>query len=229
MISVWQFFLHETGWVAKIVLGILLFFSLASWAIILAKYLTLKRVKRQNTLFRRAFHKAGKFSEATEIATRHPASSAASIFKRSYDEVSSQAQQGGVRWDLVEREMGREQRAYHARLRSGLAFLATTAGATPFIGLFGTVWGIMNAFRQIGLSGSSSLATVAPGISEALINTAAGLFAAIPALMAYNLFVNGLRRIAEDDLDFSDMLLTLLMKRVPARTTPSQTPGGSVS
>lgn len=228
MLTVWQFFIHETGWVAKVVLGILLLFSFASWAIIAAKYVTLKRVKRQNAQFQSKFIHAQRFSDAKALAGQLDVSTLAGLFNGAYAELNSQNKESRVRWDLVEREISRAHRSSLKRLRGGLPFLATTAGATPFIGLFGTVWGIMNAFRQIGLVGTSSLATVAPGISEALINTAAGLFAAIPALIAYNLFVNSIRGISEDNVDFTDQLMVLLVKRLsqPVEEAAGM-PGGS--
>ena len=110
---------------------------------------------------------------------------------------------------LLERSLLRASRIESARLSRYLPFLATTAAATPFIGLFGTVWGIMEAFSSIGTSGSTSITAVAPGISEALINTAAGLFAAIPALLAYNYFVQQLRLARGEMEDFTLEFLNL--------------------
>ena len=136
------------------------------------------------------------------------------LFRAGYAEIEAQIAHGGgtqtIRsLDSVERSLMRASRIESARLSRFLPFLATTAAATPFIGLFGTVWGIMGAFGNIGATGSTSITAVAPGISEALINTAAGLFAAIPALIAYNAFIQRLRRARGEMEDFTLEFLNL--------------------
>ena len=136
------------------------------------------------------------------------------LFRAGYAEIEAQIAHGGgaqtIRsLDSVERSLMRATRIESARLSRYLPFLATTAAATPFIGLFGTVWGIMGAFGTIGATGSTSITAVAPGISEALINTAAGLFAAIPALIAYNAFIQRLRRARGEMEDFTLEFLNL--------------------
>jgi len=122
---------------------------------------------------------------------------------------------GGERLDAVHRAMRRAAALEIARLERYLPFLATTASATPFIGLFGTVWGIMASFHGIGQQGSANLAVVAPGISEALIATAAGLAAAIPAVIAYNYFVNRVKHWATEMEGFTMDLLNLVARPVP--------------
>lgn len=202
---------------AKLVFAILVIFSLASWAVIFTKALQLARARKQGEEFLSIFRRSSRFSEVSHAAERLPATPLAGLFQAGYAEIDAQIKAaapsrsqppderpaeggGGSRRYLLkslpalERSLGRSVRVELAELARWTPFLATTAAATPFIGLFGTVWGIMVAFRDIGRTGSTSLVTVAPGIAEALINTAAGLFAAIPALVAYNYFANRLRR-----------------------------------
>ncbi|HEX2163808.1 MAG TPA: MotA/TolQ/ExbB proton channel family protein [Thermoanaerobaculia bacterium] len=215
--------IFETFWnsgpMAKAVFAVLVFFSLASWAIVVAKAVQLRRADRHSRRFLDTFHKSKRFSEVSAVATRLHASPMVGIFQAGYAEIDAQMKAAGVSPDggayrlrsltSLERTL---QRAIHVEL-SGLtrwtSFLATTAAAAPFIGLFGTVWGIMVAFGDIGLTGSTSLAVVAPGIAEALVNTAAGLAAAIPALVAYNYFAARLRRLRVRMEDFSLEFLSL--------------------
>ncbi|MGH9367276.1 MAG: MotA/TolQ/ExbB proton channel family protein, partial [Thermoanaerobaculia bacterium] len=199
--SLWTFF-QETGPTAKVVLGILSLFSLISWIIIFAKYLRLRRVARQSEKFVIFFRKSKRFSEVNGIASQLPDTPLTTLFRAGYAELDAQVKAnrpedpavtaGGAGKLLiknisgVERALERAITAEVSRLTKYMTFLATTASACPFIGLFGTVWGIMQSFRAIGNTGSTSIVAVAPGISEALINTAAGLAAAIPALVFYN-------------------------------------------
>ena len=134
------------------------------------------------------------------------------LFRAGYAEIEAQVAHDGAKvrsLDSVERSLIRASRIEASRLSRYVPFLATTAAATPFIGLFGTVWGIMVSFAAIGSTGSTSITAVAPGISEALINTAAGLFAAIPALLAYNAFVQRLRGARGEMEDFTLEFLNL--------------------
>ncbi|HUO87470.1 MAG TPA: MotA/TolQ/ExbB proton channel family protein [Thermoanaerobaculia bacterium] len=215
--------LFDTFWasgpMAKVVLAILVFFSLVSWAIIVAKAVQLNRADEHSRRFLDTFHKSKRFSEVSASAPRLHASPMVGIFQAGYAEIDAQMKAAGAAAEgssyrlrslpSLERAL---QRAIHVEL-SGLSrwtsFLATTAAVTPFIGLFGTVWGIMVAFGEIGLTGSTSLAVVAPGIAEALVNTAAGLGAAIPALIAYNYFAARLRQVRVRMDDFSLELLSL--------------------
>src|SRR5215471_5632186 len=203
-------FFSETGLTAKIVLGILLFFSLVSWAIIFAKFIRLRRVSRQSEKFVAFFRKSKRFSEVNTFAGELSDTPLTTLFKAGYAELDAQVKAnraddapttGGGSGKLliknisgIERALERAIGVEMSRLTRNMTFLATTASACPFIGLFGTVWGIMQSFRAIGVTGSTSIAAVAPGISEALVNTAAGLAAAIPALIFYNYFMGKVRQ-----------------------------------
>jgi len=204
----------QAGPVAKAVLLVLLFFSIASWAVIFAKLRTLRRAERQSDEFLRLFRASKNLGAMFEEVKRYPASPVVSLFREGFRELGHHARgnphpagtPGGTPSSVPpERSagllegLGRTLR--HASLQElsqmerYLIFLATTGSVTPFIGLFGTVWGIIDAFAAIGAAGSANLGAVAPGIAEALIATAAGLFAAIPAVISYNYFVNRIRAI----------------------------------
>ena len=213
-------FFAETGTTAKVVLGILLFFSLVSWAIIFAKWIRLRRVSRQSEKFVTFFRKSKRFSEVNTFAGELSDTPLTTLFKAGYAELDAQVKAiradenpttgGGSQGKLliknisgIERALERAIGVEMSRLTKSMTFLATTAAACPFIGLFGTVWGIMESFRAIGQTGSTSIAAVAPGISEALVNTAAGLAAAIPALIFYNYFMGKVREQRAGMEDFS--------------------------
>jgi biopolymer transport protein TolQ len=219
-VEILRFFV-QTGWVAKIVLVTLLLFSLASWSVILAKWREFASARRASERFLRLFRKATRLNEAAEMAPRHRSSPLSAIFQAGYTELEANIRNArrttgpetqlkirsldGVARSL-ERAIGSEQE----RLQRALPLLATTASATPFIGLFGTVWGIMNTFRAIGETGSTSILTVAPGIAEALVNTAAGLLAAIPAVIAYNHLLAKTRHLRRRMDDFALEFLNLV-------------------
>jgi len=203
----------SVGLVGKVVFGILALFSLASWTIMILKYLHLGKAERHSNRFSEVFRTSRKFSEVSSAAGEHVASPLVGLFQAGYAEIDAQvkAQQGdGDRSEKyrikslmsLERSLRRALSVELQMLSKGTPFLATTAAAAPFIGLFGTVWGIMIAFNDIGLSGSASLVAVAPGIAEALINTTAGLAAAIPALVGYNYFGTRLRLVRFQMDDF---------------------------
>lgn len=205
----------SAGPTAKAVLIVLALFSLASWAIIIGKIWSFSRARTASKKFLAHFRKSRKFADVLSIADRCEASPLVGIFRAGYAELDQQVKAGREvapsdtgrlfvkSLTGIERALERAAGVETTRLTKSLSFLATTASATPFIGLFGTVWGIMGAFRQISLSGSTSIVAVAPGISEALINTAAGLVAAVPALIAYNNF-NGRVRVARSEMrDFA--------------------------
>jgi biopolymer transport protein TolQ len=215
-------FFRESTPVAKLVLGILAVFSLISWAIILGKFAQMSRADRQSREFLEAFHRSHRFSEVNALATRLRASPLVGIFQAGYAEIDSQiksahdgdpgADKRGYRitsLPALERTLARASAVELRAVARWTPFLASTASASPFIGLFGTVWGIMVAFREIGLSGSTSIVSVAPGIAEALINTAAGLAAAIPALIAYNYFAQRSRLLRARMEDFVMEFLNL--------------------
>ena len=211
--QLWTAFLH-TGWVGKSVLAILLLFSLASWATIFIVSRRLRRSETASRRFTKAFRKAKRLADVQSVTASAAYSSLVGLFRAGYAEIEAQlAHAQGAQTirslDSVERSLLRASRIESARLGRYLSLLATTAAATPFIGLFGTVWGIMDSFANIGSMGTTSITAVAPGISEALINTAAGLFAAIPALLAYNHFVQRLRQARGEMEDFTLEFLNL--------------------
>lgn len=196
----------QAGLVVKGVLLILLFFSVFSWAIIFYKHRYLKTAEKESETFLRAYRTGKDIKSLFAVAKGLKLSPIANVFKSVYLE------EGRVNREEVRRLLRRYEALEAAKLESYLTFLATTGSTTPFIGLFGTVWGIMNAFRGIGTAGSASLAVVAPGIAEALITTAAGLAAAIPAVVAYNYYLSRARRQIIDMEDFSEELLDLFTK-----------------
>ena len=206
--QLWTAFL-ESGWVGKSVLSILLVFSIISWAVTIAVWRRFARSRRASRRFIGIFRKAKRLADVQSALGALAHSSLVGLFRAGYAEIEAQIAhaEGGRQTvkslDSVERSLIRATRIESARLSRYVPFLATTASATPFIGLFGTVWGIMIAFGNIGATGTTSITAVAPGISEALINTAAGLFAAIPALLAYNHFVQRLRAAKGEMEDFT--------------------------
>jgi biopolymer transport protein TolQ len=200
---------------AWMVFGVLGIMSVGSWAIMVSKALQYRKSDLDGEEFLDVFRRSKRFSEVNAAAGRLTGTPMVGLFQAGYAEIDAQvkaaqeaAQQGAdgkfrvKSLDGVERSLRRAIGVELAVLGRGTAFLATTAAAAPFIGLFGTVWGIMVAFNDIGASGSASLAVVAPGIAEALINTAAGLAAAIPALMGYNYFGARLRNMRGEMQDF---------------------------
>jgi biopolymer transport protein TolQ len=215
-------FFRESGPIAKSILALLAVFSLISWAIILGKTFQIRRASRQSREFLDAFHRSHRFSEVNALANRLRFSPLVGIFQAGYAEIDSQikssheseaaADRRGYRITSLAALERTLERAAGVELRNvarWTPFLATTASASPFIGLFGTVWGIMVAFRDIGATGSTSIVSVAPGIAEALINTAAGLGAAIPALVAYNYFAHSSRQLRARIEDFVMEFLNL--------------------
>jgi biopolymer transport protein TolQ len=212
-VQLWTAFLN-TGLVGKAVLGVLVIFSVLSWAVMFLAWRRFGASAAASRRFISAFRKAKRLVDVQSVTTQATQSSLVGLFRAGYAEIeaqiaSAQGAQTIRSLDSVERSLLRASRIESARLSRNLPFLATTAAATPFIGLFGTVWGIMNAFATIGMSGSTSITAVAPGISEALINTAAGLFAAVPALLAYNHFVQKLRQARGEMEDFTLEFLNL--------------------
>jgi len=218
----------HAGAVVKLVLFVLLFFSVLSWAIIIIKFRIFRKAEKESKAFLDHFWSSRNFSKAFMEAKKLVNSPVAAMFKSGYIDMEkikkdrlqpspseAQVNQGTPRKlsddvSTIDRTLKRVAGTEMARLEKTLTFLATTGNATPFIGLFGTVWGIMDAFRQIGFRGSTSLAVVAPGISEALIATAAGLFAAIPAVIAYNYFLNKLRMLSSQMENFSAEFLNIV-------------------
>lgn len=225
----------QAGLVAKGVLLILLLFSVTSWAIIFMKYRTLRKAERQSDEFLRLFRDSKNLNATFEEVRRYPASPVAALFREGFRELSAafrgNPHPGGnpgatpstLTSERTEEVLGGVSRMLrHASLRElsrlehSLIFLATTGSVTPFIGLFGTVWGIIDAFVGIGAAGSANLGAVAPGIAEALIATAAGLAAAIPAVIAYNYFVNRIRGMGTR-LDLFTLEFMTLAERMAVR------------
>ena len=212
----------QSGPVAKIVLGILLLFSLLSWSIILAKWSKFRRMRTQSGRFLRAFRKAnGRLQDVSAVSEQFKPSPLVSVFEGGYDEYR---RQGGARnIQAVQRATQIASSEEMTQMESRLPWLATTGAVTPFVGLFGTVWGIIDAFQGLGNAGAATLRAVAPGISEALITTAAGLFTAIPAVIAYNQYMQQLREFGARMDDFGLELLNTVERPVaqPARTRES--------
>ncbi|MBI3312428.1 MAG: MotA/TolQ/ExbB proton channel family protein [Candidatus Omnitrophica bacterium] len=198
-LSVFQLILQASFFV-KLILVVLLVLSVASWAIIAHKYDRLHNASQESEAFLEAFVSLQDIHELHQRTQAYEASPLARLFRSGY------AVRGTVRKEGLERLLRRQAAVESERLHAYLTFLATTASTAPFIGLLGTVWGIINAFRGIGAAGSASLAVVAPGIAEALITTAAGLATAIPAVMAYNYFIGWVRKLSVETEDFSDQL-----------------------
>jgi biopolymer transport protein TolQ len=187
----------------------------------------MKKVKRENDLFLDVYMKSNKLSDIFPESKKYKHSSIAEVFQAGYtelvkitkvmrgsptvketDEALPNLEMKGI--DNVERALNRACSAEASKLESTLSFLATTGSASPFIGLFGTVWGIMDTFRGIGTRGSATLAVVAPGISEALIATAAGLAAAIPAVIFYNYYLNKVKDMSGEMDNFASEVLNII-------------------
>jgi biopolymer transport protein TolQ len=193
--------IETSGIVAKLVLLVLLVFSVMSWAIIFAKWTMFRRARAQSNRFVRAFRKSQRIQDIQAVAEQFKPSPLVAVFEGAYEELRQQAPLP-LRMTALQRATQIASSEELTRLESRLPWLATTASVSPFIGLFGTVWGIIDAFHGLGTAGSATLRAVAPGISEALITTAAGLFAAIPALIAYNLFTQHIREFGSRMDDF---------------------------
>lgn len=211
----------NAGPVVKLVLLVLAYFSIVSWTIIFYKLLVIHRATRESNAFLEFFWSKKRFDLIGKGLGDFPNSPLAVLFRESYQELVKlqrregetelaglSADLGGV--DRVVRTLRRATTLETHRLEKFLTFLATTGSTAPFIGLFGTVWGIMDSFRDIGQSGSASLAVVAPGISEALVATAIGLVAAIPAVVAYNHFVNKVNILTGEMDNFSQEFLNIV-------------------
>ena len=203
------------GPVVKLVLAILVYFSVVSWAIIFYKFLVVQRAVRDSERFLTFFWAKKRLDAVGQSLGDFPHSPLAVLFREGYQELlrgqKEEDEAGDFRAaDNVARALRRATTQETQRLERYLTFLATTGSTAPFIGLFGTVWGIMDSFRGIGLTGSASLAVVAPGISEALVATAIGLVAAIPAVMGYNHFANKVNVLTGEMDNFSQEFLNIV-------------------
>ena len=190
--------LSQSGIVAKTVLLVLLLFSIFSWAIILSKWGLFHREGVQSARFLRAYRKSQRLQEIAAVAEQFAPSPLVQVFQGGYEELRKQGKE-----ITVQRACAISTSEELTRLERRMPWLATIGAVSPFIGLFGTVWGIIDAFHGLGTAGAATLRAVAPGISEALITTAAGLFAAIPAVIAYNLFNNQIREFGSRMDDFT--------------------------
>jgi biopolymer transport protein TolQ len=186
------------------VLVILLLFSITSWAIIFSKWLALRHARASNSRFLRAFRKSNGLEAVAVVVERFRPCPLATVFDFGYEEVTRQIKVRGTVANMtaLERTLQLGISEEIAKLERSMNWLATTATVTPFIGLFGTVWGIIGSFQGLGQAGSASLRAVAPGISEALVATAAGLAAAIPAAIFYNHYGYVIREIGARMEDF---------------------------
>jgi biopolymer transport protein TolQ len=217
-------FFAGTGLVVKIVLIILLYFSVVSWTIIFFKVLQVYRANSDSERFLEFFWKTKQFDLIYAQLDRFVNSPLTILFNEGYDELKKLTEKGdhpdepsGISTDLggidnITRALRRATTSEITRLEKYLTFLATTGSTAPFIGLFGTVWGIMTAFKGIGETGSASLSVVAPGIAEALIATAIGLVAAIPAVMGYNHFQNKIKVLIAEMDSFSTEFLNIVQR-----------------
>jgi len=212
----------EADLVVKAVLATLLIFSAVSWGIIIYKQQQLRKAAKQTAAFLDVFRKSSRFSEVQAVCASLSASPLVGLFQAGYTELNAQLRSAGEAkpgdpaprptlrsLEAVDRALLRASTTEIAKLEHRVSFLATTASITPYIGLFGTVWGIMSSFQEIGSAGSTSLNVVAPGIAEALVATAAGLFAAIPAVYFYNDLTSHVKGFANGMEDFSMEFLTI--------------------
>ncbi|QTA87549.1 protein TolQ [Desulfonema magnum] len=222
--------IRNAGLMVQMVLLLLLFFSITSWTIILIKYRYIRRAYRESAFFTDIFWESRDLAVAFKEAQELRGSPVARIFRIGYLELKKLSEAGpqlpsdkeadatlsgrftGI--DNVKRSLKRAINTEVTRMTQMIPFLATTGNTTPFIGLFGTVWGIMNSFHGIGLRGSASLAVVAPGISEALVATAAGLAVAIPAVIGFNYFMQKIKIIESELESFSADFLNIIERDI---------------
>jgi len=207
------------GSMAWFLLFVLAVFSVVSWAIILDRMMLFRKAQRESEKFLETFRNSSKFSQAKSAAEELETTPLAGVFLAGHAELSAQKninEQTSILLPPLERSLQRAARAERARLQRLMMFLATTAAVCPFIGLFGTVWGIMVSFSAIGSYGTPDIAVVAPGISAALTTTAAGLAAAIPAVVAYNYLQTQIRGFVAQMEDFGLEFLALIERNFSA-------------
>ncbi len=230
-LSISNMIMH-VGPMGQTVMLTLLLFSIASWSIIFMKVRLFKKAMKDSDTFLESFWSSKTLNDANDAAETHLLSPEAAIFQAGFAElqkinkIRNRGDESGTSeplemqlatMDNLKRSIRKAESQEIAELGRSLTFLATTGSATPFIGLFGTVWGIMSSFHNIGLRGSASLAVVAPGISEALVATAAGLAVAIPAVIAYNYFANQLDEFANEMHNFATDFLNLVERDLLSR------------
>ncbi len=220
--------LRNSGPVALAVLGLLLLASLHSWSILLGKWSRLGKVRAQSQRFLRAFRKATRLQEIATVSEQFKPSPLVPVFDGVYDEYRRQMESTGQIRSMNALERAAQNASSEALtlLERRMSWLATIGATAPFVGLFGTIMGIVDAFHGLGTSGGATLRAVAPGISEALITTAAGLFVAIPAVIGYNQFTTRLREIAGQMDSFARELLTSIDEiQAATAAAPANAPG----
>jgi len=215
-LSAWSL-IAEASPLVKFILFLLIMASIVSWAIIFTKMKMIKLAKEENDSFLDVFWNSKALEEVQAKVDSYPHSPIAQVFNSGYRElrklpVQDRTHEGLPEVSNIERALNRTHAIEIDEFEKYIDWLASTASAAPFVGLFGTVWGIMNSFQNIGATGSASLAVVAPGISEALIATAIGLAAAIPAAIFYNYLVNQLKRMSLDIESFSQEFLNMVQR-----------------
>jgi biopolymer transport protein TolQ len=223
-LSIWNLIMTADP-VVKAVMAILMGFSVFSWAIIIQRYSKISRASQQSSAFLDFFWSTASLEEANNAVSRYPDSPIATTFAAGYRELlrlgevetSSGSGPRGGGTDNVGRALRRAASQSITQLEKNISFLASCGSAAPFIGLFGTVWGILRAFQQIGVSGSTSIAEIGPHIAEALIATAVGLFAAIPAVMFFNYFATKLKVLATEITNFNYDFLNLVERHERSR------------
>ncbi len=219
------YMLTNAGPVVKFIMLLLLFFSIISWSIIFIKFRYVRKAFKDSADFTEVFWQCRTLADAFSKAKALRSSPLARIFIAAYMEaartenkenLASKKNSGSTFKTMgsVKRSLNRAINVENRRLTQLVSFLATAGNTAPFIGLFGTVWGIMGTFQGIGLSGSASLAVVAPGISEALVATAAGLSVAIPSVIAYNYFNDRIRVLNSELQSFSSDLLNIIERDI---------------
>lgn len=210
--------MSNIGAIALFVLALLLFASLYSWTVILGKISTFGKATRESRNFIRSFRKASRLQEISAIADNYKNSPLAQVFMEVYETYKRQTGGSGPPRNLTPLERSAQTAASESitSLERRMTWLATIAATSPFVGLFGTVMGVVDAFHGLGTAGAATLRAVAPGISEALITTAAGLFVAVPAVVAYNQFTARIRVFASATDDFCRELLNSL-EEIPVR------------
>ena len=232
-----------SGWVARLVLGILLVFSVLALSVMIDRFRVYRRARQSSLAFLEALDQTRNLADLRDRCERFAGSPLVILFKAGFREITSQAVGGEDRRfssagavaseaqvarsvERIRRVLDRAALSESERLEAFLPVLATTGAVTPFIGLFGTVWGIMNAFTRIGAQGSASLAAVAPGISEALITTAAGLVPAISAVIAYNYFLGKLRQINSLMDEFTLRFIAIAEQHLETASVPGALEAG---
>jgi biopolymer transport protein TolQ len=214
--------MNNIGGIALFVLALLLFASLYSWTVIFGKISTFSKATNESRKFIRAFRKATRLQEISALADTYKASPLAQVFVEVYETYKRQTGGSGPPRNMTALERSAQTAASESitSLERRMTWLATIAATSPFVGLFGTVMGVVDAFQGLGTAGAATLRAVAPGISEALITTAAGLFVAVPAVVAYNQFTARIRVLASATDDFCRELLNSL-DEIPERTRGS--------